>query len=571
MKRNVGFFATCSLALALSACGGGGVQSPDFNGVLNGVVIEEVAPNTLTVDVGATLPLKAFGLYTLPPGADGGEACGAFRCTRGNATGVTWSVTGQDAQYVTVDSAGVVRGIKRKPPTGTTGLGSIEITARIGDLPSDTANIKVDGEVLKSLVFTPSSLSGASLLPVPVGISQPVAIQGQYTVRGDFSTTGPTRDIISETINWSINDTAFATVVRATGVTNSITGVRETVTPKPTLTVRATNLEGDPVTVVQSVTVTPPVIVGMASVRSDKDIIEIDESIPLIALGRYSDGSNRDLTKVVAGATVSNDDLVTFAAAGTSTDGGPIVSVNATTGIATGRAVGNSTVTATFKDNVVQSGLAFSTTPASASKTIAVKDKVCLAQFVSPAATSTSTTTTSATSCGVSGSCRTTNPPNAITAAPLTTDSANFQVASPGGLIASGYTLDLRVNGAAVIAASTAAPRRIGLVVGVPQDTTLFNPASDLTISAFNGTGAGTAITNLSAVNLNTQVGGFNQVLVYGDVTTPFTGILTTLPVSSGTPLLDALLQLLGAGQTVSFEVPVFQVCSSARPPATTP
>lgn len=571
MKRNVGFFATCSLALALSACGGGGVQSPDFDGVLNGVVIEEVAPNTLTVDVGATLPLKAFGLYTLPPGATGGEACGEFRCSRGSATGVTWSVTGQDAQYVTVDSAGVVRGIKRKPPTGTAGLGSIEITARIGDLPSDTANVKVDGEVLKNLVFTPSSLSGTTLLPVPVGISQPVAIQGQYTVRGDFSTTGATRDIISETINWSINDTAFATVARATGVTNSIVGVRETVTPKPNLTVRATNLEGDPVTVVQSVTVTPPVIVGMASIRSDKDIIEIDESIPLIALGRYSDGSDRDLTKVVAGATVSNDDLVTFSAAGTSTDGGAIVNINATTGIATGRAVGNSTVTATFKNNVVQSGLAFSTTPPSASKTIAVKDKICLVQFVSPAATSTSTTTTSATSCGVSGSCRTTNPPNAITAAPLITDSANFQVATPGGLIASGYTLDLRVNGADVIAASTAAPRRIGLVVGVPQDSTLFNPASDLRISAFNGTGTGTAVTNLSAVNLNTQVGGFNQVLVYGDVTTPFTGLLTTLPVSSGTPLLDALLQLLGAGETVSFEVPVFQVCSSARPPTTTP
>ncbi|MDO9453089.1 MAG: hypothetical protein Q7J29_09525 [Stagnimonas sp.] len=570
MKRNVGFFATCSLALALSACGGGGVQSPDFNGVLNGVVIEEVAANTLTVDVGATLQLRAFGLYTLPPGASG-EPCGQFFCTRGSATGVTWSVTSQDAQYAIVDGSGVVRGIKRKPPTGTTGLGVVEITARIGDLPSDTANIKVDGEVLKSLVFTPSSLSGTSLLPVPVGITQPVAIQGQYTVRGEFSTTGPTRDIISETVNWSINDTVFATVARATGVTNSIAGVRETVTPKPTLTVRATNLEGDPVTVVQSITVTPPVILGMASIRSDKDIIEIDESLPLIAQGLYSDGSNRDLTKVVAGATVSNDDLVTFAAAGTSIDGGPIVSVNATSGIVMGRAVGSSTVTATFKNNVVQSGLAFSTTPASASKTIEVKDKVCLVQFVSPTATATSTTTTSATSCGVSGSCRTTNPLNAITASPLTTDSANFQVATPGGLIASGYTLDLRVNGAEVISPTATAPRRIGLVIGVPQDSNLFNPTNDLTIRAFNGTGNGTAVTNLSAVNLNTQVGGFNQVLVYGDVTTPFTGLLATLPVDAGTPLLDALLQLLGAGETVSFEVPVFQVCASARPPTTTP
>jgi len=567
MKSKVGLFATSGLALALSACGGG-LQSPDFNAVLNGVVIEEVAVNTLTVDVGATLALRAFGLYTLPPGSNEGEACGEFRCTRGDAPGVTWSVTGQDATFATVDSTGVVRGLKRKPPTGTTGLGRVTVTARIGDLPSDDVNVTVDGEVLKALVFTPSSLSGATILPVPVGIRQPLAVQGQYTVRGQFSQLGNVRDIISEVVNWSINDTAFATVGTATGLSNTLLGVRETVTPRPILTVRSTNAEGDAVTTARDVVVTPPVLVGLSSVRSDKDIIEVDEQIALIALGRYSDGSDRDLTRIEGGTTVSNDDIVSFSAAGTSPGGGVVAVVNADTGVATGQAVGTTTITASFRDNVVQSGLAFSTTPPTAAKTLTVMDKVCIAQFVSPAATASSTTTTSAGTCGVEGSCRTTNPGNAITGSPLTTDSANFQVASPGGLLPTGYTLNLRVAGTPVIPATTAAPRRIGFVIGVPQDDDLFSPTTDLVLSTFNGTGAAVELQNLSSVSLNSQVGGFNQVLVYADVTAPFTGLLAEVPVESGTPLFGALLALLGAGGApTSFEVPVFQVCSLARVP----
>lgn len=567
MKSKVGLFATSGLALALSACGGG-LQSPDFSAVLNGVVIEEVAPNTLTVDVGASLSLRAFGLYTLPPGSSGGEACGEFRCTRGDAPGVTWSVSGQDAVFATVDSTGTVRGIKRKPPTGTTGLGRVTVTARIGDLPSDDANVTVDGEVLQALVFTPSSLSGTTLLPVPVGIRQPLAVQAQYTVRGQFSQLGPVRDIISETINWSVNDTAFATVGTATGATNTLLGVRETVTPRPVLTVRATNVENDQVTAARDIVVTPPVLVGLASIRSDKDIIEVDEQLPVIALGRFSDGMDRELTRIEGGTTVSNDDIVSFSAAGTSTQGGLVAVVNADTGVVTGQAFGTTTITASFRDNVVRDGLAFSTTPATATKNLSVIDRVCAVQFVNPEATATTTSGTSADSCGVAGSCRTANPANSITGAPAFTDSANFQIASPGGLLPLGYTLDLSVNTATAVAASTAAPRRIGFVIGVPSngDADVFNPAQDFVLSTLNGTTA-TELGSYSVVNLNTQVSGFSQMLIYADVTAPFTGLRAEVPVETGLPLFDALSGLLGGAGPSSFEVPVFQVCSLARLP----
>lgn len=569
MKSKVGLFATSGLALALSACGGG-LQSPDFNAVLNGVVIEEIAVNTLTVDVGATLPLRAFGLYTLPPGSTEGETCGEFRCTRGAATGVTWSVTGQDAAFATVDSAGVVRGIKRKPPTGTTGLGRVTVTARIGDLPSDDVNVTVDGEVLQTLVFTPSSLSasGDTILPVPVGIRQPLAVQGQYTVRGQFSQLGNVRDIISETVNWSINDTAFATVSTATGVTNTLLGVRETVTPRPILTVRATNLEGDAVTAARDAVVTPPVLVGLASIRSEKDTIEVDEQIALIALGRFSDGMDRDLTRIEGGTTVSNDEIVSFSAAGTSTQGGVVAVVDADTGVVTGQAFGTTTITASFRDNVVRDGLAFSTTPATATKNLSVVDRVCAVQFVTPDATATTTSGTSAGSCGVAGSCRTANPGNSVTGAPAFTDSANFQIASPGGLLPLGYTLDLSVNTATAVPASTVAPRRIGFVIGVPSngDGDVFNPSADFVLSTLNGAAA-TELADYSIVPLNTQVGGFNQMLIYADVTAPFTGLRAEVPVQAGLPLFDALAGLLGGAAPASFEVPVFQVCSLARLP----
>lgn len=580
MKRNVGFIASCSMALGLSACGGG-LQSPDFEGVLNGVVIEEVAANTLTVDVGATLPLRAFGLYTLPPGASDGEPCGEFRCTRGDAPGVVWSVSGQDATFATVSTTGVVRGLKRKPPTAsTTGLGRVEITARIGDLPADTANVTVDGEVLQSLVFTPSSLSGSTLLPVPVGITQPVAIQGRYSIRGQFAGSGDPRDIISETINWSINDTAFARLGSATGVSNTIVGVRETVTPKPTLTVRATNLEGDPVGTVPAayeVTISPPVITGLDSIRSDKDSIEIGESLQLTAVGRLSDGTTRDLVKVDG---TNENELVGFIANGASVDGGAVASVDANTGLASGLAVGTSTVTAQFRNNVIgetfDSGIVFSTSPATATKSLAVTDRICQVQFVSGAASATRLTATatgsemSAGSCGVNGSCRVTNPGNAITEMPLT-DSANFQFASPGGLIAAGYTLNLTVNGTTVVPASAGAPRRIGLVIGLP-DTDAFSATRDLQLFLLNGTTETRIPNNQLAVSSTIgQVGGFNQVLLYADVTAPFTGIVTRLPVQSGLPLFDALLSLLGVGTVESYEVPVFQVCPLARLPTTAP
>jgi len=568
MKSKVGLFATCGLALAATGCGGG-LQSPDFSAVLNGVVIEEIAANTLTVDVGATLQLRAFGLYTLPPGSNEGEACGEFRCTRGPATGVTWSVSGQDATFATVDSAGIVSGIKRKPPAGTTGLGRVTVTARIGDLPSDDATVQVDGEILRALVFTPSSLSGATLLPVPDGITQPLAVQGQYTVRGQFSQLGNVRDIVSETVNWSINDTRFATLGSATGVNNTIKGELETVTPRPVLTLTATNAEDEQVTVARDVVVTPAVLVGLASIRSDKDTLEVDEVLPLTAVGRFSDDTERPLTRDVSGAPVSDDRIVRFTASGASSQGGTVAVVNADTGVVTAQAVGTTTITASFRDNVVRDGLAFSTTPATAAKNLTVIDKVCVAQFVSPDVTATTNSGDSAASCGVSGSCRTANPASAITGAPEFTDSATFQIASPGGLLPLGYDLDLTVNGATAVPATAMAPRRVGFVIGVPSnvDNDLFNPSQDFVFSTLNA-GVATEINNYSVANLGVQVSGFNQMLIYTDVTAPLTGLRLEVPVQTGLPLFDALAGLLGGGGApTNFDVPVFQACSLARLP----
>ncbi len=581
MKRKAGLVALCSALMGLASCGGG-IQSPDFSPVLNGVVIEETSP--LTVDVGKTLQLKAIGLYTLPPGTSltAGEPCGKnskIRCTRGDIKGtVVWTLPVADSFYATVDAAGLVKGVRRTFDPARNQ--PVTVTATLDGF-TDMAPVIVDGEILSRLEFTPSSLKDSKLVPVPVGLRQPVAVQGYYTVRGSTAVSTTPRNVV-ETVNWAINDKTFADVESPTGGSNRLIGIKETGTPKPTLSVNAVNAEGMTITtnpVLNDVTVVAAVLTGLSSVRSDKDSIEIGEKLPLIAVGRFSDGMNRDLTRVVTGMTVSDDRLVTFAAAGTADSGGPVLSIDANSGIATGVAVGSSTVTATLKPNVVQDGLAFSRDPATASKVVMVKDRVCLVPFTNttdamttpPSTTGTSTATASApaASCAVANSCRVDSPESAITPVSVSaTDAAVFKY----GDTTTGYSLDLTASSTVTTVATATAPKRVGIIMGISDNSTDNAAGNNFQLRLVSPTGTVSAnLAGKSVVDLGTSVGGKRLKLITANATSDFTGLRVFVQVQ-GNPfaaLPPLPVPINGLPPLAALEFPVFQMCSVAQIPTT--
>lgn len=158
MNRILGLFAAAGVLL--SACGGGGIQSPDFTPVLQGINITypgKTASSVATVTPGGSLQFSAVGLYSTPPGTAASNntvACqtasnGIGVCTLGQISGVSWSVdpvSGNTGAVATVDNTGKATGARR---------GNATIRAKAGGFEA-TDRLLVSGAVLESVQITPT-------------------------------------------------------------------------------------------------------------------------------------------------------------------------------------------------------------------------------------------------------------------------------------------------------------------------------------------------------------------------------------------------------------------------------
>jgi uncharacterized protein YjdB len=265
----------------------GGTTVNVTNAVLQSLTI---APASSSLAKGLTEQLTVSGAYS-----DG---------THKDLTGaVTWNTS---APLVATVSNGA------SPGTVTAvGSGPVTITAQLGAV-STTASVQVTSAILQSITIMPASVS------LIEGTTAQLAAQGNYS---DTSTLD-----LTASVTWSTGDVTIAVVSNATGTQGQVYGVAASTTAvmaqlgpisgSGLITVRAATLTSIAVS-----TSTPATPAGLTAQFS--------------ALGTYSNSTSQDLTTAV---TWSVDDT------GTAT----VSNASGTQGLATGVAMGTTTVRATL-------------------------------------------------------------------------------------------------------------------------------------------------------------------------------------------------------------------------------
>lgn len=217
MNRILGIFAVSSVLL--TACGGGGLQSPNFQPVLKGVDITFTAQaGTAIVAPGRTLKLDAQGLYSTPPGTRGGSglvACPApeqaLLCSLGAVTGVVFSVdaaAGAGNPIASVDANGLVTGLRR---------GQTTVRARRTGFTDATEALIVNGPVLTEVTIDALDVKNNTVLtarPAAVPTGRSIALTGRAQCSTGFaggpagtSPQGPSAALCTNqnySFNWSL-------------------------------------------------------------------------------------------------------------------------------------------------------------------------------------------------------------------------------------------------------------------------------------------------------------------------------------------------------------------------------
>ena len=277
------FMALLLVALAAGCGGGGGDQGRDpilGSPTLSvGLVSVAVAPATASIPIGAPQQFIATATYT-----DG--------TSRDVTASSSW--TSGTTGVATVNStSGAAAGVA---------AGTSVITANFGGM-TGSATLTVNAATLSSIAVTPATVL------VPIGGIQ------RYVATGTFS-DGTSADI-SNTVTWTSNNAAVATVVSpgvATGLTTGIATITATSGARAgaaTLTVSAATLA--------SIAVTPAAAT-----------VPIGGTQRFVATGTYSDGTRADISNSV-----------------TWTSGNIAVATVVSPGVATGRSTGTATITAT--------------------------------------------------------------------------------------------------------------------------------------------------------------------------------------------------------------------------------
>ncbi|MFT3698693.1 MAG: Ig-like domain-containing protein [Kofleriaceae bacterium] len=248
-------------------------------------------PSQLTVPKGLSVPVIATGVYS-----DGSLA--------DITTSVTWSSSAPAVASVSgvAGSIGVVTG---------NAVGSATVTASLNG-QSSTVTVQVTSAVLQAIQLP------ATTQIVPRGLTLPIVATGIYS---DGSIAQ-----LTSSVTWSSSAPGIASVSNLVANAGLVTGIAE-----GTTTVTATLGTTSSTVTVQ---VTAAVLQGI-SLPAQTVTVATGLSVPVIATGLYSDGSQADLTKQVtwsssapAIATVSN-----------------LVS---SIGVVTGVAAGDATLTASY-------------------------------------------------------------------------------------------------------------------------------------------------------------------------------------------------------------------------------
>lgn len=330
MKRILGIFAASTLLL--TACGGGGLQSPSFTPVLAGIFIASQAESTpttgtLLVVPGGTLQLAARGLYSTPPGTVASAtnvACPTTErpdslCTLGDVSGVTFSIDPQansSQPLASVNSVGLVSGLRR---------GQATVRARLAGFTDASRSLIVNGPVLASIAVAVRDVKNNADLPragetVP---SVPVGRVMQLTGTATCSTGGNGTGLPLQTgpqictnqnynFNWSLPAATPADTV--TFIPSSAVG--ETIAVKTQrfgpfrVEVRFTNEEGDLKDAFEDLLATARVlddiIVQADPVQAEPISIIKGTRVRFVAKGLFSDGSTDDVVEADLSAARPN-------------------------------------------------------------------------------------------------------------------------------------------------------------------------------------------------------------------------------------------------------------------------
>jgi len=316
------FSTTCPLTpntLAPGAnCSASVTFSPRMTGNRSGTLrFKDTAGNTPQIvsltGTGGPATLVSIAVVPAVPSVAAGltqqfTATGTYSdSTTQNLTGTaTW--TSSASSIATISSGGLATGVKQ---------GSSTITATLGAI-SGSATLAVTPAVLTSISVTPAAAS------FPVGKTQQLSATGTYS---DASTQD-----LTATAAWTSSTTSIATV-NSGGVA---TGVAQGAV---TITATSGTVNGS-----TTLTITPPALTSL-SVTPVSASIAKGTNQQLAATGTFSDGSTLDLT---ATANWSSSDT-------------SVATVN-NAGLASGVAVGSTSVTATVGS--ITGSTALTVTPA---------------------------------------------------------------------------------------------------------------------------------------------------------------------------------------------------------------
>ncbi|OAN11233.1 hypothetical protein A3K86_19945 [Photobacterium jeanii] len=218
--------------------------------------------------------------------------------SNGSTADVTNSVTWQssDNNIASFIGAGVLEGVKS---------GFVDVTAQFNNITSNTVNIEVTSVTLQRLQITPTSIVLAK------GLTQPIKVMATYS--------DSTSSDITAFVSWVFTNTKIATTNSAGVVTGVNTG--NTKASASYNGVKSNTIDID---------VTPAVISAITISPSPLQIT-IGTKQPLVATATFSDGKTTNIT------TSANWNSTNYR----------VVTVN-NQGVITGKAIGNSVITASL-------------------------------------------------------------------------------------------------------------------------------------------------------------------------------------------------------------------------------
>jgi hypothetical protein len=274
--------------------------SAGFSGVSGSSAVEVSSATLVSIDIfpfvpsiakGTELQLSALGNYS-----DGS--------TQDLTTQVTWSTS--DAGVAAISNSAGSQGL-----TTGVGVGLATLTAELTGI-HESVDLGVTDALLESILVTPVNPS------VPVGASC------TFQATGVFS-DATTQDI-TDLVTWSSSDSAVATISNASGSKGFVQSASAGTT-------EITAIHSGKSTTT-TLTVTTATLVSL-SVSPVDPLVPAGYSLPLQAVGTYSDGSSRNLTSQVLWSS-SNPSVATISnSAGTE-------------GRVTGLVVGTTTLSATL-------------------------------------------------------------------------------------------------------------------------------------------------------------------------------------------------------------------------------